>query len=469
MAVIRSALIFATAFPVVWGAPASIDELSKRATCSGSVGMVGYWGQNSAGITTNDKSKWEKPLASYCDGTYDVINLAFLNIFPSDVRNPSNFKPPTLNFAYHCEATFPDYPFLLNCPDIGKDVKTCQSKGVKVLLSIGGATGPYGFQSDDQARTFAQTFWDMFLGGSANGIPRPLGADVVLDGVDLDIEAGTSIGYAAFITRLRELFKGASKGYLISGAPQCVYPDAYLGPGGTTSLQTAWYDMLTIQFYNNYCEASRPSSFNFKQWADWAAKISLNPNVKVILGVPSASGAASSGYMTIDALKQTVSQLVSTNNFGGVMLWEVSLAELNVAGGVNYASAIKNHLTATCGSGSLFPSLGGSSNSGSGSASPGTSGNSANGGSSSSKSSASTYEMPVSMILSLEAIGCLALAALIGFAFWKYKTRGNKEQQPKQTAKSPATKAAPAKKVPEKATPAKKEATKKTQAKGAKK
>ena len=308
--------------------------------------LVGYWGQNSAGIVNPDRSKWEGPLIDYCDGTYDIINLSFLNIFPSDTRNPSSFKPPTLNFAYHCEQTFDGYPFLLNCPDIGRDIQQCQQRGIKIVLSIGGATGPYGFVSDAEARNFATTFWNMFLGGSAAGIPRPFGTGIILDGVDLDIEAGSNVGYPAFIGALRDLYQTGSKRYLITAAPQCPFPDAYL----STALSSSWFDVINVQFYNNYCQVSNTANFNFNDWASWARSTSQNKDVKIMVGVPSAPAAAGSGYIDINRLKEVTSQLVSTNNFGGVMLWEVSLAKLNVgASGKSFATEIKEHLNQICG------------------------------------------------------------------------------------------------------------------------
>jgi chitinase len=39
------------------------------------------------------------------------------------------------------------------------------------------------------------------------------------DRVDLDIEGGTSTGYAAFVTQLRTHFAGASKKYVVSAGP----------------------------------------------------------------------------------------------------------------------------------------------------------------------------------------------------------------------------------------------------------
>ena len=52
-----------------------------------------------------------------------------------------------------------------------------------------------------------------------------------MDGIDLDIEGGKGDNYPDFIRELRILMdKDPQKSYLITGAPQCPYPDHYLGP-----------------------------------------------------------------------------------------------------------------------------------------------------------------------------------------------------------------------------------------------
>lgn len=60
-------------------------------------------------------------------------------------------------------------------------------------MSLGGAAGSYGFSSDAQGQTFAQTIYNMFGAGSSQY--RPFG-DAQIDGVDLDIEGGSATGYA---------------------------------------------------------------------------------------------------------------------------------------------------------------------------------------------------------------------------------------------------------------------------------
>ena len=136
-----------------------------------------------------------------------------------------------------------------------------------VTLSLGGAISTVGFATDPQARAFADKIWDMFLGGS--GRPRPFG-DAILDGyaapsfpsilglnadnrfvlivvnlrVDLDIEQGISAGYAAFVNQLRERAKSGTKQLYVTAAPQCPFPDAYIGQ----ALNEAPFDAVYVQF-----------------------------------------------------------------------------------------------------------------------------------------------------------------------------------------------------------------------------
>jgi chitinase len=63
---------------------------------------------------------------------------------------------------------------LLDCSFLASDIKSCQAKGKKVTISLGGADG-----SGTADAAFADQIWDLFLGGSSSN--RPFG-DAVLDG-----------------------------------------------------------------------------------------------------------------------------------------------------------------------------------------------------------------------------------------------------------------------------------------------
>jgi len=59
----------------------------------------------------------------------------------------------------------------------------------------------------------------------------------VMDGIDLDIEGGRGDNYGDFIKEMRRLMDDdQSKVYILTGAPQCPYPDHYLGPGGQSGM-----------------------------------------------------------------------------------------------------------------------------------------------------------------------------------------------------------------------------------------
>ncbi|KAG1324636.1 hypothetical protein G6F62_008986 [Rhizopus arrhizus] len=284
--------------------------------------LATYWGQNSKGGSDTQHS-----LATYCDGNSDVIILAFV----LDFRNK---ELPQLNLANSCDG--PRFPGtnLLQCPEVGKDIKTCQKKGKTILLSLGGAAGAYVFANDKDAVAFADTLWATFGGGKSES--RPFG-DAVVDGFDLDIEGGGSTGYAAMVKRLRSHFNAdKSKKYYITGAPQCPFPDAMLGP----ALDASEFDAVFVQFYNNYCSTTS-ENFNFETWDHWARHTSPNRNVKVFLGLPGSSAAAGSGYVPFKTLEPVVKRLYSTySSFGGVMLWDASASYSNKEVSPHYQAAI---------------------------------------------------------------------------------------------------------------------------------
>lgn len=91
-----------------------------------------------------------------------------------------------------------------NCQFLQPDIEQCQSEGkivtirsvstkfsmslthshirtLHLLCSIGGGAGDVSFSSTAQAQAFAETIWNLFLGGSSPD--RPFGS-AVLDGYD---------------------------------------------------------------------------------------------------------------------------------------------------------------------------------------------------------------------------------------------------------------------------------------------
>ncbi|KAJ7456650.1 class III chitinase [Mycena latifolia] len=311
-----------------------------------------YWGQNSIGASsTTNPADYQKTLAFYCnDNAIDVFPVAFVNVFFGTGGAPS------INLANTCNpvdnATFPGTA-LPNCSKLASDITTCQSKGKLVTISLGGATGSVGFASDAQAATFANTIWNLFLGGTST--TRPFGA-AVLDGSALlfVIEGGSGSGYATFVNTIRSLASGASKRYYITAAPQCVYPDGALGSVLNSANFDAIYGLyassLGLFFLIVFACSSGTMYVNPRD--QWARTLSPNPNVKVYIGAPASTSAAGSGFVDINTLSSIAVQMrQSFPSFGGVMLWDASQAYANN----RFDLAIKNALVAAGGTGFIYP------------------------------------------------------------------------------------------------------------------
>ncbi|CEP64650.1 glycoside hydrolase family 18 protein LALA0_S12e03752g [Lachancea lanzarotensis] len=281
-----------------------------------------YWGQASAGS--------QQSLGTYCQSSdVDVILLSFLHSFPENLN---------LHFTSDCPTTF--HSGLLHCEAIANDIKSCQNLGKKIMLSIGGSAGPYGFQNDSQAAEFATTLWNTFAGGSSN--ERPFN-DAVVDGFDFDIENGNSTGYSAMAKKLKEYYSEADKKYYLSAAPQCFYRDASVGH----LIENVELDFVFIQFYNNACNVD--AQFNWDTWAQ-AANAAPNSKVKLFLGLAGSSSAAASGYLSdLQKVRSTVENINKGVNFGGIMLWDASQGFANQVEGKSYVSHMKEILNSTRG------------------------------------------------------------------------------------------------------------------------
>uniref|UniRef100_A0ACD5VVC1 Uncharacterized protein n=1 Tax=Avena sativa TaxID=4498 RepID=A0ACD5VVC1_AVESA len=255
------------------------------ATCqAGSIAV--YWGQNDG----------EASLAETCaSGNYKFVILAFLPKFGKG-------QTPELNLASHCD------PSSGGCRGQSKDIKSCQRRGVKVLLSIGGGDGSYGLSSRGDASQVAMYLWNNYLGGTSSS--RPLG-DAVLDGIDFDIELGGTKFWNNLATDLKKL----GKTVLLSAAPQCPFPDEWDGGAISTGL----FDFVWVQFYNNEeCQFSAGRGAFMDAWKKWESV----PAGKIFLGLPASKDAAGTGFVPARELTSRVLPLIKgTPKYGGVMLW----------------------------------------------------------------------------------------------------------------------------------------------------
>lgn len=219
---------------------------------------------------------------------------------------------------------------------------------------------------------FANFLWDAF--GPKKPLytgPRPFG-DAAVNGFDFDIEsilvAGEDPsdlfrGYGVMIDTLRALYALESKQYYISGAPQCVVPDAHLAP----AIKSSWFDFIFVQFYNTpQCSARAffdhtygayggpPTDISFDAWVSFLVSNSPNPNIKLYLGLPAAPAIAYDAkmYLNPTEAKSIIEnfQCKYPKVFGGVMVYEATASETNSIGGKAYAKVLKEiEQDSTCG------------------------------------------------------------------------------------------------------------------------
>ncbi|PMD31543.1 glycoside hydrolase family 18 protein [Hyaloscypha variabilis F] len=319
-----------------------------------------YWGQGAG----------QQRLSYFCaQSAVDVIPIGFVDVFPAQ----GNGFPGT-NFGNQCWGTpyvyaGPGNDSALNqlqseCPDLVVDIPVCQSTySKKIILSLGGSSQTYQLSGASNGVAFADFLWGAFGPRNAtwvaDGLPRPFdgpdGQAVEVDGFDFDIEIpspDTQVGYIAMASRLRTLFETASKPYLLTGAPQCVVPDANMG----ALIKAVAFDIIWVQFYDTpQCSArswitANPnhvdgttevtSGFSYHSWttflegsASTAAKLYIG-----VLGAPDANNY----YLTTSEISSLIDVYYCDARFAGVMIWEATAAENNAAG--PYQSAVKNHL-----------------------------------------------------------------------------------------------------------------------------
>ncbi|CAJ1975491.1 unnamed protein product [Sphenostylis stenocarpa] len=257
-----------------------------------------YWGQNNGDGT----------LTSTCDaGNYEIVLLAFLNGFGCG-------RPPSWNFDGHCGEWSP-------CTKLQAEIEYCQQKGIKVLLSLGGAVGSYSLCSSQDGKDVAHYLFRNFLSGQFG----PLGS-VTLDGIDLDIEGGSNLYWEDLVKELDTL-RHQNQYFYLSAAPQSDIPDYYLDK----AIKTGLLDYVFVRFYDNpECQNSL-----FRLWDEWTSYVL--PNNTVFLGLTAAPGDCYiQPWFLIDVVLPYVKQ---ASNYGGVMLWDR-------AGdvGANYSDEIKDYV-----------------------------------------------------------------------------------------------------------------------------
>ncbi|TVY36840.1 Endochitinase [Lachnellula occidentalis] len=328
---------------------APLKVLPREAT--GAQNVV-YWGQNGGGTIENND------LSAYCTSTsgIDIIVISFLYEF----GNGNNIASGTIGQS--CFITSAGVG--QQCDALTSAIQTCQKNGVKIIISLGGASSSWSLTSQAEAETIGQNLWEAYGNVAANGsVPRPFNSTFV-NGWDFDLEANSGNEYFQYmIAKLRSNFASDSANtYYITGAPQCPIPEPNMG----VVIGNSTFDYLFVQFYNNNDYAPDPCSLGFNgnapfNYNDWVTFITGTPSAdaKVFIGVPAAPLAANGSpsgdiyYATPAQLAGLVADYKSNSHFGGIMMWSAGFSDTNVNNGCTFAQDMHSVLStgSPCGGG----------------------------------------------------------------------------------------------------------------------
>ncbi|KKP04276.1 heterokaryon incompatibility protein [Trichoderma harzianum] len=296
------------------------------------------------------QSPSERPLADYCKpgAGPDIIPLAFFSSYPStDWFGNVDSCNLTTSTTQSSE-----------CKAVEKDIKYCQSQGKKIMLSIGGGGGSVQFDNMTSIQDLANQLWGMFGPVQANYTgPRPFGT-AVLDGFDMDIEnPDSAFSYAFFVQEMNQLFEtDHSKKYYMTGAPQCIVPDANMGD----MMFNGKFDLLYIQFYNTpQCSARGAISgynpkdgslqyFSYDAFQEFiTVSFSQSKGAKLYIGLPASPDAADNDenyFLTPDEAAKLINEYRYHPGFGGIMLWDAGSSDQAVTNGCTYSQEIQSIL-----------------------------------------------------------------------------------------------------------------------------
>ncbi|OEL26778.1 Xylanase inhibitor protein 1 [Dichanthelium oligosanthes] len=261
-----------------------------------------FWGRN----------KGEGTLREACDtGLYNTVIISFYSVFGHG-RYWGDLSGHPLD-------------------GVGADITHCQSKGILVLLSIGGngaagSNSDYSLPSSASAADVADNLWNAHLGGRRRGVFRPFG-DAAVDGIDFFVDRGAPDHYDELARRLdgyNRFYRGR-KGVRLTATPRCGYPDGRL----ERALRTGLFERIHVRFFgaDDRCSFKNGGTWGVvEEWKKWTARY---PKSQVYLGLaPAESGVPPDGvkgtvavylkYLYYDLLPK----VQTAPNYGGVMIWD---------------------------------------------------------------------------------------------------------------------------------------------------
>jgi len=309
------------------------DDLQKRL-------LIGYWHTWSGGV----------PFVKLRDvnSNWDVINISFAEpVAAGSTDGRMKFVISGLTSDYTIN-------------DFKADIKTLQSQGKKVVLSIGGYEGFFSLTSAAAESQFVSDIKGFINEYGFDGIDIDLEQSSVSlnSGTDPDFRNPTSPKVVHMISAIRQIVDSYGSNFILSWAPETFYMQLgyqfYAGlnsgcdarAGDYLPMINALRDKTTyvhVQLYNSMAILAPDGTYYNMGSAETTVAMCkmllqgfnvggrseyffepLRPD-QVVIGVPSSQNAAGSGQISNAALQQAFDTLlVNYSNLRGIMTWSIN-------------------------------------------------------------------------------------------------------------------------------------------------
>ncbi|MGL5067776.1 MAG: glycosyl hydrolase family 18 protein [Sarcina sp.] len=279
--------------------------------------LVGYW-HNFDNGSTNTHLK-DTSL------NYDIIDVAFVESMPD-------------------QATMYFEPYNATPEEFKKEIEYLQSKGKKVIISIGGQNGRLHLDTKEKEDIFVKTMIEIVEKYGFDGIDIDLeGGAVSLGPGDIDINNPTTPKVINLISATKRICSYFGDEFILTMAPEVTYVQggmiAYAGPWGAylpvIHLLRDELTLLHVQHYNHGSQEGIDGNTYAQGTADFQVamaemmitgfNVGRNPDnffqglpaSKVAIGLPSSRQAAGSGYITEAEALKSLDYLIKGKDFGG--------------------------------------------------------------------------------------------------------------------------------------------------------